>query len=331
MPFPIAAALAALSAGGSIWNREQSKGDIARQNEYNSPVNQLARVREAGLPMAYLTGGGQGGNQSALPQTSGKDITGNIGSYVTTQMQLKQLEILKAEVELKRNESRKFQAETEYLLSGKGEDRAGTNLTRQLGAQVGMAEAQTRGANLSNQITAVAAGNANTKTQLENSKAIAEIANLIQQRWLTQKHIEGAELDNKVKTVISDYQDGMSNAQLEKLLKENGLLDKSISGKQIDNDINAIRYKIEKATEGSQIYKRDMEAAMSGLTYDRVSAEFENYNQYMEFVQMVQNEINKTPWEKIKDPIGTLRSMAAFAYTSITGLSGSSNILNHIK
>lgn len=73
-----------------------------------------------------------------------------------------------------------------------------------------------------------------------------------------------------------------------------------------------------------------MSAAMSMLTYEKVAAEFQNYNQYHKYVQMVQDQIDKTMWEKIKDPESSLRAMMALAYTTITGISGQSPGLSTI-
>lgn len=91
-------------AGGSnlsasIINREQSRGDIDRQNEYNSPINQLARLREAGFPMAAgFQGGVTAGSQSALPQTSGAAASNAIAGFISTAVQLKQLKLIDAQI-----------------------------------------------------------------------------------------------------------------------------------------------------------------------------------------------------------------------------------------
>jgi len=129
-----------LGFGLSQLERAQSRGDIARQNAYNSPLQQIARLREAGLPNAALLNGTQAGNQSALPQTNK-----SLGNFITTQTQLKQLEILKAEIRLKNAEADESQARRDWLLSGRGEDRAGTNLTSNLRAMQGLSFAHVCG------------------------------------------------------------------------------------------------------------------------------------------------------------------------------------------
>lgn len=316
----IAAALPALiGVAGNVLNRSQSKGDIAKQNAYNSPGQQVARLRAAGLPMAAMEHA-QAGTQSALPQTSGKEIGGNIAGYVSTQTQLMQLKILQEELRLKGAEADKFEAEAQWLLSGRGEDRADTNLTNTLKTKLGIEQAQERGQNITNIISQATADNARNRLGLENNKLAQEIVNLVQQRGLVSEHIEGAALDNNVKRIIGEFQRGMSEQQFSKLVLEN-------LGQVSENEIKEIRARIEGATEVSQIFKTDMEAAMASLTYDRVKAEFDNYNQYYEFVQKVQDEMNRTPWERITNPRRTLESIVSLAYTTITGVPGNTGSL----
>jgi len=320
---------------GKMIDRAQSRKDIERQNAYNTPAAQLARLRKAGLPMGAM-GGNIANTQSALPQTSGSGIAEGgrgIANFITNQTQLQQLEILKEEVRLKRSERKKNEAETTYLLEGAGEDRQGTNLTRNLRTQYGIQAAQEKGAELTNKITEVTAENARTKAALENTEAIQRIGKLIQDRELTSKQIEGAGYENQIKSVIAQYQKGMSDAQLAKLLKENGLLDKSITGKGIENDIQSIRYEIEKATKEANIMKTDAEAAQAMVSYESTKEYFKNYQEYQQWVDLVQDELRK-PLNQ-RSVKGTLKMIQAWAYTTITGITGASpngtSFLNFLK
>lgn len=326
-PWLVAAIPSLIATAGAMIGRGQSRGDIARQNAYNDPSNQVARLRRAGLPMAAMEGG-HAGTQSTLPETSGDKIGSSIGSFISNQTQLLQMQLLKEEIRLKGSEADRNEAERDWLLSGRGEDISGTNLTSTLKTKLGIEQAQMRGHNLTNIITQAAADNARTRTRLDNTKIIEEITNLVVSRGLTGEHIKGAAFDNNIKRIISEYQKGMSEQAFTKLVLEN-------IGQANQNDISEIRSRIEQATETSQIFEQDMKAAMSSLSYDRVKAEFENYNQYQEFVQRVQDHMNKTAWERIKDPMATLQAMIDFAYTSVTGLSGQgqmgNSILNFMK
>lgn len=317
---------------GSLIERGQARGDIERQNEYNHPKNQLARLREAGLPMAAMLGA-TANTQSGIPHQTGSG-TKNIGAYITTQMQLKNLEILKAEIRNKNAEADLKVAEKDWLLSGKGEDRNPTNLTTNLKTSQGLQVASEKGAMLANKIQGYEAAYRPTRLNFERSRSIAEIANIVQHSRLVEKQIHAAELNNRIQKVIADYQPQMSKEQFQKLLKENNLLDETIEGKEKENAILDVKQRVEEATEGAQVKSRTMEAMLKDLTYDRVKEEFENYKQYMEFVQLVQDQIKKGPIGALKDPVGTFKSIAAMAYTTVTGLSGQmggNSILSFIK
>lgn len=60
-----------------------SQAAINRQNRYNSPVEQIRRLRQAGLPFAAFQAG-QAGNQAQLPDLSGYDMMGSaIGTGIS--------------------------------------------------------------------------------------------------------------------------------------------------------------------------------------------------------------------------------------------------------
>lgn len=342
MPLPLAALIPLVTAAfqggsqilGSVLNRRQSLKDIEAQNKYNSPVEQLARLREAGLPFAAYSQG-QAGNQSATPQTSGEGVksAGNtLANHIIYSTQLKQLDILKQDERLKKAEVRKTEAETDWLLSNAGEDRANTNLTRSLKTRQSLEVANEKGQRLLNKINEIEIRNKPYRQSLENAKLTAEVGSILQNYGLTDQHIKGAELDNKIKNVVADYQPGMSQKQFEKLLKENDLLDVTIEGKKTDNAISAIRQRVDAFAEDADKQGRYMDMMLKELTWERVKEEFTNYKQYQEFVQRVQDHLNKTPWEQIKDPAETFKAIAAQVYTSVTGLTGqSSGLLNFIK
>lgn len=334
---------------GSLFSAKQARSwslkDIAAQNAYNSPSAQLSRLREAGLPFASYAQG-QTGNQSALPShesgigNAASAAAGGISNFISFKTQLQQLEILKAETKVKESEALKNKAEVTYLLEGAGEDRQGTNLTATLRAQQGLAQATEKGAQLGNIVTGAAAKYAEQKEQanlnqtlINNDKLVEEISSIITDRELTGQRLKTEEQETAIKTLLAEYQRDMSDAQLAQLLKNNRLIDANISGKRIENDIQAIKYKIEKATETAQVYKTENEAVISGLHSDSVREQFESYTRYQEFVRLVQDELKKPIWERtIK---GNFDALVAWAYTSVTGITGQSqgltNILQTIK
>lgn len=316
---------ALIAAFASIGGTAASANNIRRQNEYNDPASQAQRVRDAGLPMAFLTGG-SAGNQSALPDTSGiKEAGGHIANYAVNQSQLKSLQLLDAEIKLKENEANLKEAETAWWLKRPGTETTPTNLTTGLNQKQGIETNTLAAGRISNQIQGDIANNTKTRLDLENTKLSAEIANMVQDNQIGKERLEGAELDNKIKTIQSQYTKKMSEQQFQKLLRENAILLTDQAAKQL-------QLRIDRATESSTIYRRDMEGALSGLTYDRVSEEFENYKQYQKFVDNVQSQIKRTPWESITNPQRTLQAIIEMAYTTVTGLSGqSSGLMQFIK
>lgn len=103
-PITLAAiATGAASLIGGAANRGGSRRAIREQNEYNSPANQLARIKEAGLPAAAYFGGSQSaGNQMNIPDTDtkiGESVKGGIDTYIQASMQKKQLELIQAQID----------------------------------------------------------------------------------------------------------------------------------------------------------------------------------------------------------------------------------------
>lgn len=333
-PFLTALLPGLIGAAGSIFSRAQSRGDIARQNAYNSPAQQLKRLREAGLPNAAALNQ-QASQQSSLPQTSGEGLGRNLGSFISTQTQLQQLAILKEEARLKGADADLKEAEREYLLSHKGEDIAGTNLTNSLKTKQGIEGAELQGKHLANKILGTEAGNIKYKTGQENQRRSVEIANMLHNNRLIGEHIKGAELQNRINNVIAQYQPNMSAQQLNKLILENGLIGQGIEGKKLQNAFDRIRNIIEENTMGAVIMGRGAEAMIKSIAWERAQEEFNNYKEYQKFVDSTQEQIRRTPWESVKDPMGTLENIMSFVYTSITGTQGqgtsTGNLLNFIK
>lgn len=313
------APLAAQFAAGQI-QRAQSQGDIARQNAYNSPAQQVARLREAGLPFAAYEKG-QAGNQSALPETNK-----GLGSYITSQTQLKQLEILKAEIRLKNAEADESEARRSWLLSGRGEDRAGTNLTANLGFEQGMRGAQTKGAELTNKITGLDLGNRPLKIQMENTEAAQRIANAYQQFRIGEKHIEGAELENKAKAIANAWTPKMNEAQLKNLTDQHDL---NITEK----GLKKLQLELARATQAGNIAGTDARNVQSMLSYDVAKEYFEDYQQYHKFVEEVQREFDKGAMGWIKDPLGRMKAIMSLAYTTISSPNGggAQGLINFLK
>lgn len=322
MPIPFAALIPAIAgiAGGLI-QRGQSRRDIGRQNQYNSPLAQVNRTRAAGLPMASL-GNNIASQQSSLPITNDGGLTQtgqSLTNHISFQSQLAQLEILKAEIELKRSEATKNAAEVRFLMEGKGQDTQGTNLTNNLRAQQEFTAAQADQAQTDARVKRILESNTSTRLGLENTKLVADIRNTLASTGLVNVHTEGAQIDNQIKSVVAAYQERMSDAELSRLLKSNNLLDESIQGAQLDNALATIRNRIAAATETAEVNTKNISSFLAALSYDRVSAEFKNYQQYQEFVDAMQ-DVLRDP--KKQGLYGTMDALVKFLYTSVASPSG---------
>lgn len=100
----ISAASGMLSAGGNIistllanranrklaeYSYEQQRQMIREQNEYNSPLNQMARYKEAGLNPNLMFGNIENGNQAQLAKYDAPTMQApNIDADITSAMQL---------------------------------------------------------------------------------------------------------------------------------------------------------------------------------------------------------------------------------------------------
>lgn len=83
-------------AAGAI-ERGQNRRAIERQNEYNKPINQLARLREAGLPFAAFSDTAAG-NQSQPQESTSPGIGEGIQAYASNLMLKKQIELIEAQI-----------------------------------------------------------------------------------------------------------------------------------------------------------------------------------------------------------------------------------------
>lgn len=89
-----------------------NRNAINRQNRYNSPMEQVARMREAGLPLAALDGTAQAGNQSQAPQSpdlgeGGRELGNNIRQFVMNSQQRMQNKLMEEQIGLLKAQKQK--------------------------------------------------------------------------------------------------------------------------------------------------------------------------------------------------------------------------------
>lgn len=92
--------LAGIPVLGSLISGFIQRDWAKRDREYNSPKNQVARLREAGLPLASMFSGGAGGQT----QTRGSELDPSLGTaqgldkYFTNRMTRKQLQLMDEQI-----------------------------------------------------------------------------------------------------------------------------------------------------------------------------------------------------------------------------------------
>lgn len=93
---------AALGLGAAAIQRKWALRDWERQNEYNSPVAQVQRNKEAGLPLAAMFGGSGGSTSSDVRGTPVDPTLGvaqGMQNYFQNRLQKKQIELLDAQID----------------------------------------------------------------------------------------------------------------------------------------------------------------------------------------------------------------------------------------
>jgi len=280
------APIAAQFAAGQI-QRAQSQGDIARQNAYNSPAQQVARLREAGLPFAAYEKG-QAGNQSSLPETNK-----SIGNYAATTMQMKQAKLLDAEIRLKNSEADRYGAETKYLLEGKGIDTQSTNQTSMIQLEQGMKQAQQKGYQIANDIQQRLSNNQGYKISLDNKEQEQRITNMIQSNLETGERIEGIKLDNALKSIEKSWKPTMNRAHLNGILLDNGI-------KMTENGLRNLELEIKQATKENVITRSAVDTAMAKLGLEQFGTNYEFNKQYQAIAEKARGLVDK-PFTNLRD------------------------------
>jgi len=287
--------------------RMQSQADIRRQNEYNSPIQAIGRLQKAGLPYAAYEHG-QTGNQSAIPETNK-----SIGNYAATSLQFQQVKGMQADTRLKNAEADLKEAERDYLLSGKGEDRAGTNQTSMIQMEQQLKAAQNKGMEIANEIQARLSQNQPYKISLENEEQRQRIDNMIQQYTETGERIEGIKLDNALKEIERKWKPSMNRANLNSILLGNDI-------KVTQKGLMALEYELKQHTQGNEIQLSDINLMTHKLGYEILGANYEQTKGWNEFVNKSRDLFNADGKNMSLPQIG--RSLGALIYTTLSGVSG---------
>lgn len=106
-----------IQALGGAGQHFSDRNAINRQNRYNDPASQVARLREAGLPLSALDGTAQAGNQSNTPQSHIGETANEISKFTGTMVQRKQLELMEAQIEATKATTRKTNEEGQKIMN----------------------------------------------------------------------------------------------------------------------------------------------------------------------------------------------------------------------
>lgn len=235
---------------------------VAGMNErkarlYNSPVNQVKRLREAGLPLAAgsnINAGGGVSTKVADMGTSG--FNQNLGASISRQIDRKKLQIMQQELRQQKYAADLSAGNLKNQLNPSGtfeNTNQGTSMAQTLATQ-----AETlKGAEIVNKWMPVE----KAQNILKGSKEIEQISqntkNTIAQRGIILA-------DAQIKNIIAGYQSRMSEAELNNLILRNIGQAKSNRQADLNYQIDTIKGEILRETKIAQIHLAQQQAIAAG-------------------------------------------------------------------
>jgi len=228
-----------------------------KAREYNRPINQVKRLREAGLPLAAgsnIQAGGGVSTKVADMGTSG--FNQNLGSSISRQIDRKKLAIMQQELRQQTYAADLAAGNLKNQLnpSGKFENtNQGTSLAQTLKAQ----EEAVKGAEIVNRWMPIEKAQNILKSQKEVDNIAANTRNT-----LAQHNIILA--DSQIKNIIAGFQSKMSQAELNGLILRNIGQSKTNRQADLSYQINTIQGEILRETKIAQIHSAQMAAINAG-------------------------------------------------------------------
>lgn len=120
---PLSAVPVLGSLGSTILQRSWALRDLKRQQEYNKPLNQVRRLREAGLPLASMFSG-SGGSTSEQPRATEVDPTlgtaKGLETFFQNRMQRKQLELFDEQIRSAKAKADEDEGHRDWMLDQMG-------------------------------------------------------------------------------------------------------------------------------------------------------------------------------------------------------------------
>lgn len=217
---PLPALLAAAIAGGAIPAFSNILGGIIQRRQsiadrnYNSPINQVKRLNDAGLPMAALTGG-VAAQQPAETNDLGMGKAGEgFHNFVKTKMDMKALELLEEQIATQKMTTQKVGAEATGLMLSNNINQSDPETTNPVAWQARMKQFEYLKAKADNVIKNNEAKMSTIDKEVKESlhktgtitgKARAELRNMINQIDLGKQAISRGDVMN---TLINELKKG---------------------------------------------------------------------------------------------------------------------------
>lgn len=251
MPFPIAGVLQGVSQvaniGSTLYQNSQSKKwaqqqyqqqradaltDWDRQNKYNSPEEQIKRLRSAGLNPNLIYGGGGSPTGNAVQvqqaqmqrpefQAPQVDATGLLSSFYDTKLKEANLDLIKTQTEVSRETIALKAAETRAKLTDTEKKAFDLQYSKSLAPfslQSAELEVKQKQAKLSNQLTQNEIQQATQSSTVQ--EAVQKVLNMRKQALLMDISHEKSQVQiNQYKKAIQYIDQQIKNASTDNSLK----------------------------------------------------------------------------------------------------------------
>lgn len=217
---------------------------------YNSPAEQIKRMREAGLPLAAGSNISAGGGVSTQVQDLGlSGLNDNLGKSIIRNIDRKKLQIHQEELRAAKYAADIAQGNAKNQLNPAGMFE-NTNQGMAASQAIQAQEAAIKGANLVNQWMPIEKAQNILKSEKEIAKISADTANSLAQHGILIS-------EGKIKSILANWQEKMSKAEYDNLIKRNTGLDNQ-------NAISLLQGEILRNTKLAQIHAANMAAIAAG-------------------------------------------------------------------
>lgn len=232
---------------------------------YDSPINQVKRLNEAGLPLSAASNISPGGGVTATSSPGGESVQGNIESSVRTQTQQKQQDLIAQEIRSAKAKADTDEAEAKNKLNPTGQfepTNMGTGMAQTL-AKEGEA---LKAAQIINKWMPIEKYQGILRTSKEINKISADIANSLAQNNILIN-------EGKIKGIIANYQERMSMNELKNLIARTTGINHDIKLKKIAINVewNTMLNKIEIAKIAALQANQNLEASKLAMLISNLS------------------------------------------------------------